>query len=118
MHTHTPLQDQWLRLPWEQTNGEPERHASSYLAVSSAGHVHVEDDLSIILGTVGPRRAEGGVENDKSEASWCLFRMMTPFLMKIPIYMENICLIGWEVCDHTHQNCVQVKYLTTIKQKY
>lgn len=32
---------------------------SSYLAVSSAGHIHVKDDLSLILGTVGPRRAAG-----------------------------------------------------------
>lgn len=30
---------------------------ASDLAVSSAGRVHVEDDLSLVLGRVGPRRA-------------------------------------------------------------
>lgn len=29
-------------------------HASAYLTVSSGGHVHVEDDLSLVLGGVWP----------------------------------------------------------------
>lgn len=32
----------------------------TYLAVSSAGHIHVEDELSLTLGAVGPRWAAGG----------------------------------------------------------
>lgn len=32
----------------------------TYLAVSSAGHIHVKDELPVILGAVGPWRAAGG----------------------------------------------------------
>lgn len=32
----------------------------TYLAVSSAGHIHVKDELSVILGAVGPGWAAGG----------------------------------------------------------
>lgn len=40
----------------------------TYLAVSSAGHVHVEDELSVILGAVGPWWAAGG-DTWKSDVS-------------------------------------------------
>lgn len=66
-HVGTPPQGWRSGLPWQQTDEEPGRRESSYLAVSSAGHVHVEDDLSVILGTVGPRGTVGQKKRKKKD---------------------------------------------------
>ncbi len=127
-HTHTPLQGQWLQLPRQQTDGEPEGQTSSYLAVSPAAHVHVKDDLSVILGTVGPRRAVGEVKKDKSEApviskvmdSWTSHHVGGNGKYLFPIDWQVFDTIIWQNTSNTttpYQSTKDIKLQVTVLQR-
>lgn len=77
---------------------------ASYLAVSSASHVDVKDDLPVVLGAVGPGGAAGG-DRYASEAS---------LLAKPSTHNTgNLLWAGWKNLEHGHG-----KYVNHVREQF